>query len=166
MGKTKGHRHEGDAPGLFLFEGLKGSGKSHLLLLVYHLISTPTAAQAWLARHGIACRLPTDATVVVNKFTDLPLYSIWDFIFTRLTGRHPGRTVIQPSLDDVKTALGQRRLVLILDEVEQGIRVIADPAVRAQNLAFLQMLSEWGNRSDQVTTFASIYSDQIGRAHV
>jgi predicted AAA+ superfamily ATPase len=28
----------GETPGLFLFEGLKGSGKSHLLLLVYHLI--------------------------------------------------------------------------------------------------------------------------------
>ncbi len=35
---------KGDAPGLFLFEGLKGSGKSHLLLLVYHLISTPGEA--------------------------------------------------------------------------------------------------------------------------
>jgi hypothetical protein len=150
---------KGDAPGLFLFEGLKGSGKSHLLLLIYHLVSSPADAQAWLARHGITCRLPADAVVVVNKFTDLPLYSIWDFVFTKLTGKRPERTVVQPSLEEVRTALGDRRLVLILDEVEQGIRVIADPAVRAQNVAFLQMLSEWGSRTDQVTLFASIYSD-------
>lgn len=148
-----------DAPGLFIFEGLKGSGKSHLLLLIYHLVSSPVAAKTWLGRHGITCRLLTDAIVVVNKFTDLPLYSIWDFVFTRLTGRSPERAVVQPSLDEVRSALGERRLVLILDEVEQGIRVIRDPAVRAQNVAFLQMLSEWGSRTDQVTMFASIYSD-------
>jgi hypothetical protein len=149
----------GDAPGLFLFEGLKGSGKSHLLLLIYHLMSAPSSGSAWLTRHGITCRLATDATVVVNKFTDLPLYSIWDFVFTRLTGKRPEKVVLQPSLDEVRSALGDRRLVLILDEVEQGIRVIADPAVRAQNVAFLQMLSEWASRSDQVTIFASIYSE-------
>jgi hypothetical protein len=150
---------KGDAPGLFLFEGLKGSGKSHVLLLIYHLVSSPASAAAWLTRHGITCRLPGDATVVVNKFTDLPLYSIWDFVFTQLKGKHPARSVVQPSLEEVRSALGDRRLVLILDEVEQGIRVIADQAVRAQNVAFLQMLSEWGSRSDQVTMFASIYSD-------
>jgi hypothetical protein len=148
-----------DAPGLFLFEGLKGSGKSHLLLLVYHLVSSPASAQTWLARHGLTCRLPPDAIVVVNKFTDLPLDSIWDFVFLRLTGNRLERAVVQPSLEEVRAALGARRLVLILDEVEQGIRVIADSAVRAQNLAFLQMLSEWASRSDQVTIFASIYSD-------
>jgi hypothetical protein len=54
-------------------------------------------------------------------------------------------------------ALAGRRLVLIFDELEQGIRVITDSAIQAQNVAFLQMLSEWGNRNDQVTTFASIY---------
>lgn len=148
-----------DAPGLFLFEGLKGSGKSHLLLLIYHLLSSPSPARVWLTRHEITCRLPTDATVVVNKFTDLPLYSIWDFVFTRLVGKRPEKVVVQPSLEEVRGALGNRRLVLILDEVEQGIRVIADPAVRAQNIAFLQMLSEWASRSDQVTIFASIYSE-------
>ncbi len=115
-----------DVPGLFLFEGLKGSGKSHLLLLVYHLFASADAAQLWLTRHGLACSLPTDAVVILNKFTDLPLTSIWDFIFER----------------------------------QQGIHVIGDPARKAQNMAFLQMLSEWGNRSDQVTLFASIYSDR------
>jgi len=67
---------KGDAPGLFLFEGLKGSGKSHLLLLIYHLFSAPQVAKNWLEQHGLTCRLPSGATVIVNKFTDLPLYSI------------------------------------------------------------------------------------------
>jgi hypothetical protein len=45
-------------------------------------------------------------------------------------------------------------------ELEQGIRVIADPALQAQNIAFLQMVSEFSNRSNQVKLFASIYSDR------
>lgn len=150
---------ERDMPGLFLFEGLKGSGKSHLLLLAYHLFASPKAAQAWLAQHNLSCALPEDAVVILNKFTDLPLTSIWDFIFEQLTGKRPAQTVVQPSLDEVQAVLGDRRLVLIFDELEQGINVIGDPALKNQNIAFLQMLSEWSNRSDQVTLFTSIYSD-------
>ncbi|MBI2198940.1 MAG: hypothetical protein HYU42_10145 [Candidatus Rokubacteria bacterium] len=148
------------APGLFLFEGLKGSGKSHLLLLVYHLFRSPNEARRWLDRHGLRCRLPERVTPVVNKFTDLPLSSIWDFVFEQVKGQRPPRSMVQPSLTEVESALAGRQVVLIFDELEQGVRVLADAAVRAQNIAFLQMLSEWANRSVQVTLFASIYSDQ------
>jgi hypothetical protein len=150
----------GTTPGLFLFEGLKGSGKSHLLLLVYHLFKSPQLARKWLDQHGLTCRLPDGIVPVVNKFTDLPLLSVWDFVFKEVTGRPPAKTVLQPSLAEVESALAGRQVVLIFDELEQGIRVLPDKAVRNQNIAFLQMLSEWGNRSTQVTLFASIYSDQ------
>jgi len=50
--------------------------------------------------------------------------------------------------------------VLIFDELEQGIKVIGNDAIKAQNIAFLQMLSEFSNRSRQITLFASIYSDK------
>jgi hypothetical protein len=157
-----GARFAGDdsVPGLFLFEGLKGSGKSHLLLLAYHLFANPEPAGQWLARHKLSCSLPPDAQVIINKFTDLPLTSIWDFIFEQVKEKRPERTTIQPSLAEVQEALAGRRLILIFDELEQGINVISDPALRQQNLAFLQMLSEWGNRSDQITLLASIYSDR------
>ena len=134
--------------GLFLFEGLKGSGKSHLLLLVYHLLSSPRQAQAWFARHGLQCALPTGAAVVLNKFTDTPLLpgnGLWDMIFREI-GSPRQQSFAQPSLEEMESALAGRKLVLILDELEQGIRSIASEAVRAQNIAFLQMLSEWGNR--------------------
>lgn len=146
--------------GLFLLEGLKGSGKSHLLALVYHLFTAPLAAKEWLRRHGLACSLPTDVLVIDNKFTDFPLFSVWDFIFEKVTGSPLGKRVVQPSLQEVKDVLGEKRLVLIFDEVERGIISIADDAVRQQNLAFLQMLSEWANREDQVTLFISIYGER------
>ncbi len=151
---------KGDAPGLFLFEGLKGSGKSHLLLLVYHLFASPDPARVWLQRHGLRFESPPDPIVILNKFTDLPLHSIWDFVFEKLTGKRPDRATLQPGLEEVKSVLAGRTLVLILDELEQGIRVIADETAKAQNVAFLQMLSEWSNRDSEVTIFASIYSDK------
>jgi len=149
-----------DAPGLFLFEGLKGSGKSHLLLLVYHLFKNPKEAKGWLDANEIYCELPDDVIVVVNKFTDLPLYSIWDFIFEKIAEKSPKKSVVQPGLKEIDELLEDKKLILILDELEQGIRVIEDSSLKAQNIAFLQMMSEWANRSDKVTIFASIYSDQ------
>jgi hypothetical protein len=150
----------GSAPGLFLFEGLKGSGKSHLLLLAYHLFKNPKESQKWLKQHKLKCNLPSNADVILTKFTDRPLISIWDFIYERLTGNYRGANSLQPGLEEMQSILGSRRLVLILDELEQGIKIISDSAARHQNIAFLQMLSEWANRSDQVTLFTSIYSDQ------
>ncbi len=145
-------------PGLFLFEGLKGTGKSHLLLLIYHLFQSREASARWLKEHKIQCRLPDDANVVLNKFTDLPLESIWDFILEKLNLPRREKEIVQPSQKEIEDILSNKRLILILDELEQGIRVINDPTIQHQNVAFLQMLSEWGNRSDQVTLFASIYS--------
>src|SRR5262249_50947126 len=52
-----------------------------------------------------------------------------------------------------------KHLFLILDELEMGIRMMADPARRDQNLGFLQMLTEEANRDENasITVFASIY---------
>jgi len=146
--------------GLFLFEGLKGTGKSHLLLLIYHLFNSRAEASEWLRRHCLQCRLPNDAVVVINKFTDLPLSSIWDFIYVQLGLPPTEKTLVHPGQMDMERSLSGKRLVLIFDELEQGVRVISDAAIRAQNIAFLQLLSEWGNRSSEVTMFASIYSTE------
>ncbi|MGH7902069.1 MAG: hypothetical protein ACRENZ_10070, partial [Thermodesulfobacteriota bacterium] len=89
--RFSGHK---DAPGLFLFEGLKGSGKSHLLLMIYHLFKNYEIAKRWLDVHKMYCELPDNAVVVVNKFTDLPLDSIWDFVFKQLANQRPKKSVV------------------------------------------------------------------------
>jgi predicted ATPase len=45
--------------GLFLFEGLKGTGKSHLLLLIYHLLQNREASREWLRKHTSSAGCPT-----------------------------------------------------------------------------------------------------------
>ena len=131
--------------GLFLFEGLKGSGKSHLLLLIYNLFKHPEIAQNWLKKNSISCNVPEDVVTILNKFTDNPYDSIWDLIFSTL-GKKVKKSKTHPDLEEFKQALGERKLVLIFDELEQGIKVIADHALQAQNLAFLQIVSEFSNR--------------------
>lgn len=145
--------------GLFLLEGFKGSGKSHLELLVYHLFRNAQAGQQWLEQHNLKCSLPQDAIVVIHKFTDFPLDSIWSLVFDGLDIDRKENCHKLPNLDELRQALAGKRLVLILDELELGVQSIANDHIRAQNLSFLQMLSEEGLRSDSasVTIFASVY---------
>lgn len=146
-----------DTPALFLFEGLKGSGKSHLLVLIYHLLKHPAEGAKWLSQHDLSLNVPPDAAVVAHKYTDRPLLRLWDFIFTEAGIPIRGRFEVYPDDQQVLDAVGSRHLCVILDELEQGILMISDEALRRQNVAFLQMLSELGNRSPQVSVFGSIY---------
>jgi len=148
-----------ESSGLFLFEGLKGSGKSHLLLMIYHLFKNHQIAQGWLNENGLSCEIPQDVVVIINKFTDDPHDSIWNMAFEVL-GSEAKKGKTHPKLSEFEKALGDKKIILIFDELEQGIKVIDDPALQAQNIAFLQMISEFSNRSKQVTLFASVYSTQ------
>ena len=76
-------------------------------------------------------------------------------------GAQPLRSKTHPKLSEFQKELKDRNIILIFDELEQGIKVISDLALQAQNIAFLQLLSEFSNRSKQVTLFASIYSDRV-----
>lgn len=150
-----------DSPGLALAEGVKGQGKSHALLLAYHLFSNPGLARGWMESHGYAWAPPNDVIVLVEKFTDqyLPFDSLWTYIGEKLgvtwSQEHP------PSLNELRDALRGRHLLLIFDELERGITNISDPARQSQNLSFLQMISEEANRSHQVTLVAAIYSGAV-----
>lgn len=151
----------GRSAGLFLLEGLKGSGKSHVELFVYHMLSDRRAAELWLAEHGLKMTAPEGHIVLVRKFTDQPLYlePIWSFVFKELGVPEADIPANAPSLQQFKHALGEKRLILILDELETGIKSLGDQQ-RAQNIGFLQMLSEEAHRTEtaSITLFASVYS--------
>lgn len=143
--------------GLYLFEGYKGSGKSHLLLLVCHLAQNPELAKEWFSRYGIECKLPEHIEVIPHKFTDFPLYALWDLI---MKGDAKASSQDRPNLDQLRAAIQGRHIFLVLDELEMGIRSISDKAIQDQNLAFLQMLTEEAERSEtrNITIFAGIYN--------
>lgn len=157
----RNNQNSGDSPGLVLAEGVKGQGKSHDLVLTYHLFANAQSAKPWMESQGYSWAAPSDVVVVVEKFTDqyLPFDSLWTYLGQKLGVSWSESHV--PSLSEFRTALGERHAVLIFDELERGITNIVDPARRSQNLSFLQMLSEEASRNRQLTLVAAIYSGGV-----
>jgi hypothetical protein len=151
----------GDSAGLILAEGVKGQGKSHDMILTYHLFASPERACPWMDARGFSWSPPHDTVVFIEKFTDqyLPFDSLWDYVGQKLSISWSRDH--SPSLSEFRSALADRHIVLIFDELERGITNISDPARRSQNLSFLQMISEEANRNNRVTLVAAIYNGAV-----
>lgn len=148
--------------GLFLLESYKGSGKSHLELLVYHLLKNPDIGRKWLSKHNLSFNIPENAIIAIHKFTDFPMDSIWLIVFKALGCEKQVTHERIPNIDEFRNALGGRQLVLIFDELEMGIKQM-NPNSQARNLLYLQQLSEEANRTENasVTIFASVYDSRL-----
>ncbi|MFH1336460.1 MAG: hypothetical protein ABII96_08080, partial [Candidatus Zixiibacteriota bacterium] len=152
---------EVEGNGLFLAEAVKGLGKSHALLTAFHLFASPGPAKKWMSQHDFTWSPPDKPIIIIKKFTDqyLPFDSLWTVLGQELNAKwDPSH---QPSLDELREAVGKKHLILIFDELERGISNITDPSKKSQNLSFLQMLSEEANRTNQVTLLAAIYDGTI-----
>ena len=147
--------------GTILANAVKGLGKSHALLLAYHLLRSPAEATAWMLKLGYTWTPPANAVVLVHKFTDrsMPGDALWSLVGRELG--QPWSDERAPDVEDLVAAIGDHHLVLILDELERGIQGIVNDAKRIQNLNFLQMLSEAANRDQRITLIAAIYDGTV-----
>ena len=154
-------RFKEGGPGTVLAQAVKGLGKSHTLLLGYHLFASPDEAKEWTAKAGYEWMPPANTEIIVHKFTDqsMPNDALWLLIGARLGIKWSATR--PPDLDDFRAAIKKRHLVLILDELERGIQNIADSTRRSQNLSFLQMMTEEGARENRVTLFAAVYDGNV-----
>lgn len=152
---------EKPSEGTVLAQAVKGLGKSHTLLLAYHLFKNPSEAQAWVTKLGYKWSPPSDTIVLVHKFTDrsVPKDVLW-----LLLGDALGKTWSEkraPNPEELFAAIGKSHLILIFDELERGIQGIVNEQRRIQNLNFLQMLSEAANRDPRITLIAAIYDGTV-----
>lgn len=150
-----------DYVGNILLVGDMGSGKSHLLLLAYHMFKHPLKANEWLKKLtqvqkgvNVDFSVPPAASVVVIQVKEVEaVYEfLWDIIF-EFTGRRdligkfithsPGKEEIRKFL--VEIASDKKPFVLILDEVEPWFNEISNRSVRERNRTFLEKLSELAN---------------------
>jgi len=146
--------------GLFLAEGPRGVGKSHGLLIPLHLTGSPADCQPWLTENGLTFAAPSGTRVLWRKFTDFPLESLWGVIAQELNVNF--RPDQPPDINQFRAALDGKKLVLIFDELESGVRSISDNALRQRNLNFLQMLSEESNRAgSNLLLIASVYDGNL-----
>lgn len=145
-----------DRKGLFLIHGGYGSGKSHILCVLHHLLSSPEVAEKWLRSHDINFEAPDDVTVILMPMTNLQdpdtgrtVEYIWKPIFHALgyTGfAHTGNN--WPTAEDLKAAIAGRRAVVIIDEIERWFLPMRDRHMREANITFLQILSEYASNPD------------------
>lgn len=162
--RTLSRRFSGEkSEGVVLAQAVKGLGKSHALLLAYHLFNSPAEGQAWMTKLGYKWSPPDNAVVLVHKFTDrsVPKEALWLLIGRELKKAWSDKE--PPDPDQLLSAIGNRRLVLVFDELERGIQGIVNEARRIQNLNFLQMLSETANRDPdaRITLIAAIYDGTV-----
>ena len=146
--------------GVFLAEGPKGVGKSHGLLIPWHLVNSAAETKTWLRDSELTFSVPPGTYLLSRKFTDFPLESLWGVIGEELGAKF--RRDQPPDIKQFRAALEGKKLVLIFDELENGVRSISDPAMRQHNLNFLQMISEEANRAgSNVLLIASIYDGNL-----
>ncbi len=154
-----------DSRGSFIVMGGMGSGKSHLLLLAYHLFKYPGMAEGWLKENKLELGLQ-DSKVVALKMS---MYSdvkrnLWDFVFEQL-GKGEGLTSeYSPGKETIRRAIleagsKERPVVVILDEVEPWLNE-REGAVRESNRFFLEKLSELACDSDlKLLLFTALRGD-------
>lgn len=147
---------DADRKGNFVLSGGYGSGKSHLLLTLYHVLDHPDQARPWLAEHQLDFDPPQDAVVVLMPMTNLTqpdsdesVEYLWTPIFDALgydDFRHTGSNF--PTVSHLRNAVAGRKVFLIIDEIERWFMPIRDQHQAEANISFLQNLTEFARNPD------------------
>ena len=156
--RIKGKRRQG----FFEIIGGYGTGKSHILLLLYHLFKNPEDGRKWLKRNGLTLTLPANAKVLAIQLMDEPPKYLWEPIFRGLGCEELLRKVeIYPGASLLKQALQNKDfVVVIIDELESWYKSIESESDKEANLNFLQVLAEVAcEEKSNLLVFCALYGE-------
>jgi hypothetical protein len=155
------------AKGVFLIESPYGSGKSHVLLTLVHVLKCQPAAQQWVARWPSRERptnLPTNLMVQAHSFVEKSPADFVNEVFLPLLGVPPQANrmvdveLLEGAIGSSPTLAG-RRLVLILDELARWFSNLKSQPNGEQLVsraeAFLQAAGNLSKRTDKLTLILS-----------
>ncbi len=114
--KLSGQHPKGSA----VIRGTYGSGKSHALLALYHVVGAGKDGQATLRQWGVGARLPEKVRVAAVQLRSERPDTLWELLFERA-----GRSDLNKQVRDYPTreqwaSLGREMpTLLIVDELEQ-----------------------------------------------
>lgn len=156
--------------GAHVIGGGYGSGKSHIGLVLYHLLDEPEIGQKWLGNHGIDTTLPDSSRVSALQMLNLDTpkgetYTrLWEPIFRDLGAENKleelGGGV--PTYKDIREAVGDTPSLLFIDELERWLNISIRREYKDDNLAFLQNLMETAERKDTpLIVFVSLLYDDL-----
>jgi hypothetical protein len=148
-----------EVPGTLLLSGRYGLGKSHILLAAHHALTNPAAAREWAHRWNLpAFDVPDDLIVITRSFIHRGKENLWQVVLEQLDGSQ----VFEGDFPDGETLerlIGDRRVVLIFDEIERWFD--GQAAIRGgRNRNFLQALTETTTRSGNLTLLTSVLGEK------
>lgn len=142
-----------DSQGAITLSGPYGAGKSHGLLVLYHLFNDPVIAQDWLDEWDIPLSLPESAraSVLSTSKTDADL--IWEPIFRNLGGEDILEEIDRyPTTEHIEELVADEHAAIFFDEIEtwwESFDKQADEELLNRNEFFLQNLLEVANDPEE-----------------
>jgi hypothetical protein len=138
-----------DSQGGITLSGPYGAGKSHGLLVLYHMFDNPSIAQRWVDEWGISLDLPesAEASILSTSETDADL--IWEPLFKDL-GREDILDDIKryPTTDHLERLTEEEPVAIFFDEIEtwwESFDESENEELLERNEFFLQNLFEVSN---------------------
>jgi hypothetical protein len=150
-----------DSQGGITLSGPYGAGKSHGLLVLYHLFDNPDIAQEWLDEWEVPLSLPgsAEASILSTSKTDADL--IWEPIFRELGGEEILENIDRyPTTDHIEELVEDQHAAIFFDEIEtwwESFDKQADEELLNRNEFFLQNLLEVANDpEEELLVFATL----------
>jgi len=135
--------------GAHIVGGEFGSGKSHIELVLYHLLSSPGLGQEWLDENGIEATVPANAQTAALQMLNLDRgYDKLHVAVGDYLGIDEWREDDPPSVHDIRDTLEDRPTAIFIDEFERWFGMSRRADYRDDNLGFLQNLLEAAGRGD------------------
>ncbi len=138
-----------DSQGGITLTGPYGAGKSHGLLVLYHMFNSPTVAQSWTDEWDIPIDLPDDAEAAIVSTSETDADLIWEPVF-QSAGREDILEDIEryPTTEHIEALAENGTIGVFFDEIEtwwESFSEEADSELLERNRFFLQNLLEVAN---------------------
>ena len=141
-----------DSQGGIALSGPYGAGKSHGLLVLYHMFNNPTVAQEWVDEWQVSVDLPESASATIHSTSETDADLIWEPIFRDL-GREELLDDIKryPTTEHCEQLVEDEPAAIFFDEIETWWESFSDDEnedLLERNEFFLQNLFEVANDPD------------------
>ncbi|MCF2164873.1 hypothetical protein [Halobacterium salinarum] len=138
-----------DNQGGITLSGPYGAGKSHGLLVLYHMFNSPTVAQKWVDEWDVSVDLPESSKATIHSTSETDADLIWEPIFKDL-GHEDILDDIKryPTTEHLERLTEQEPVAIFFDEIEtwwESFNKNENEELLERNEFFLQHLFEVAN---------------------
>jgi len=132
---------KGTGAGVFPLDGYLGSGKSHVLLTLYHIFRNPGYARNWFKKWNMDFPEIDEAVVIPIPLQSISYEDLWSPIFKALGVNISVREDDWPKSKEIKRAIADKTVLVLIDEIDNWYDAKSNRE-KARIRGFLQSLSE------------------------